>query len=123
MTRASSLLLPIALLLAASCRRPSGAARDVPTTPPARDAAVREEPPSPAPRWCFEPMERADLRAIDDEGHLWTLRGDALSRDGDAQPTRLAGELPCPSPGTWAMEFRTGGAASALVDGRFYVSA
>lgn len=121
MTRASSLLPIIALLLAASCRRPSGAARDVPTAPPVRDAAVREEPPSPAPRWCFEPMERADLRAIDDEGHLWTLRGDALSRDGDAHPTRLAGELPCPSPGTWAMEFIHGGAASAVVDGRFYV--
>ncbi|MBK6535486.1 MAG: hypothetical protein IPF99_39940 [Deltaproteobacteria bacterium] len=84
---------------------------------------MRAEPPSPAPRWCFEPMERADLRAIDDEGHLWTLRGDALSRDGDARPARLEAELPCPSPGTWALEFIPGGMAAAVVDGRFYVRA
>lgn len=66
-------------------------------------------------------MEVADLRAIDDEGRVWTLRGDTLARDDDAHPAALPDEVPCPSRGTYALEFVEGGAAYAVVDGRFYV--
>ncbi|MDB4930189.1 MAG: hypothetical protein JWM10_2673, partial [Myxococcaceae bacterium] len=78
---------------------------------------------APVAPWCFEPMARVDLRAIDDEGRLWTLRGDALSREGDARPAVLPDELPCPARGGYALEFFEGGAAAALVDGRFYLRA
>lgn len=66
-------------------------------------------------------MEAADLRAIDDEGRVWTLRGGTLARDGDAHPATLPDEVPCPSRGTYALEFVEGGEAYAVVDGRFYV--
>lgn len=68
-------------------------------------------------------MARADLRAIDDEGHLWTVRGGSLARDDITLATPLASELPCPSPGAFSLEFHAGGAATAIVDGRFYVRA
>lgn len=126
MTRLSPLLA--ALILAASCRRPAGAPHDAalhrrPSLDAlAPDAMAPEAPPSPAPRWCFEPMARADLRAVDDEGRLWTLRGHRLSRDDD-RAAALTREPPCPSRGTYALEFDAGGAAYAVVDGRFHVRA
>lgn len=66
-------------------------------------------------------MPRADLRAIDDQGRLWTARGLTLTRDDGAAPVTVADERPCPSRGTFAMEFVDGGAAFAVLDGRFYV--
>ena len=54
---------------------------------------------------------------------MWSVRGAILTRDGDAHPTTLPSELPCPSPGAYALEFLPGGAAVAVIDGRFYVRA
>ncbi len=119
MTRAST-LISFTLLIAASCRRHSGAARGV-ARRIAPDLTARAEPTSPPTRWCFETRERVDVRAIDDEGWVWKLRGSTLAREGDALPTPLADELPCPSAGTYALEFMRGGAAVAVVNGRFYV--
>jgi hypothetical protein len=125
-TRASSLLLLLlttSLLLAAACRRPPRAALGAATPRPDATAATGPETAAPVAPWCFERMPRVDLRAIDDEGRLWALRGDALSRDGDAHPATLPDEIPCPARGAYALEFFDGGAAAALVDGRFYVRA
>lgn len=52
---------------------------------------------------------------------MWATQGRALSRDDTPTSVTLADELPCPSRGTFAMEFVDGGAAFAVLDGRFYV--
>lgn len=118
--------LALALLSLTSCRRTPAAADGGPALPAgdvavARDAPVARVVPAPAAPWCFERMDRADLRAIDDEGRLWTLTGTALARDDDARAAPLPSEVPCPARGAYAMEFTPDGAAFAVLDGRFYV--
>ncbi len=127
MSRAlSAFSLLFTLALPTSCRRPAtthdAAPSSARTDAAVRDAAAPRETAAPATApWCFEPLPRADVRAIDDQGRVWTAQGLALLRDDRPTPVTLPDELPCPSRGTFAMEFVDGGAAFMVLDGRFYV--
>ena len=68
-------------------------------------------------------MPRADVRAIDHDGRVWSVRGDSIARDGDGAGGSLPPEVPCPSPGLYAMDFGPDGAAAVAVDGRLYLRA
>ncbi len=117
-------------LCAVACRvRHGGAASpsdDRP--PPARDVSRAVEAPapaSPAPvpaAWCWRARPRADVRAIDARGAVWSVRAGRVTDESRGVIEALPGEIPCQQRGAWAMEFARG-AAFLVADSRLYVRA
>ena len=68
-------------------------------------------------------MPRADLRAIDRDGAIWTLSGSTLTRDTDDERIVLGSEIPCPVRGAYAMEFPADRSVFLVADARFHVRA
>lgn len=125
---------PALLLLALTGCRPRATSRDdaratasdapAPTADASAVAAVAPAPPAPPARpWCWRPLPRVDLRAIDAQGALWSLAGSRLTDESTGAAQALEQEIPCILPGAWAMEFARDGGGFLLADSRFYVRA
>lgn len=71
--------------------------------------------------WCWRALPRADVRAIDAQGAVWSVVGQRLTKELTGQTWRLGEEIPCLLRGAWAMEFARDGSAFLLADSRFHV--
>lgn len=114
----------LCLALTTSCRPRAhrDGAVDVPSP---RDVAVVRAPAPAAPiaRWCWQPRQRVDVRALDADGGLWSIVGHTLLDETHEVASPMEVERPCPTPGRWSLEFRDDGTAFALADSRLHTRA
>lgn len=114
-----------ALLALSSCRR-TRPPPDPGDTPSPGLPARPTPPPRPAPPtapWCWRALPHADVRALDAQGAVWSVRGTHLIDETHSSALELQADLPCPMTPAWALAFDADDRGYALLGSRFYVRA